>query len=219
MINVDPMSIQSHPNLPSHPIQETPQYGLYSPSTMYSPASYVASPGSSTGAVQFSSPTPPSRSHFSPLKMENTVATAAPLLAIPELVIEGIPRIPMSSANMSRILMMDAETAIQNAPFINLGRNSLAQNWSCVKIGNVCSCSPIAYSVLMRLQIPYNVTSEELMEFLGKNSNIVPEVAGSIGIHVIMDRSTVWHLSEHSREDANIGIGENHGCICRVCQR
>ncbi|KAA8900029.1 hypothetical protein FN846DRAFT_782012 [Sphaerosporella brunnea] len=69
---------------------------------------------------------------------------------------------------------MDAETAVKHAPFVDLGRTALAQNWSCVKIGN----------------IPYNVTSEELLDFLGRNSNIVPEAAGSIGIHVIMDRST-----------------------------
>ena len=83
--------------------------------------------------------------------------------------------IPGNMANMSRMLMMDAETAIQNAPFVELGRTALAQDWSCIKIGN----------------IPYNVTSEELLEFLGKNADIVPERAGSIGVHVIMDRSTV----------------------------
>lgn len=70
---------------------------------------------------------------------------------------------------------MDAETAIHNAPFLELGRTALAQNWSCIKIGN----------------IPYNVTSDELLEFLGRNADIVPERAGSIGVHVIMDRSTV----------------------------
>jgi hypothetical protein len=40
-------------------------------------------------------------------------------------------------------------------------------------------------------QIPYNVTTTELTDFLGKNSNIVPDSIGSLGVHVIMDRSTV----------------------------
>lgn len=35
-------------------------------------------------------------------------------------------------------LGMDAETAIENAPFVELGRHALAQNWCCVKISNVC---------------------------------------------------------------------------------
>lgn len=34
-------------------------------------------------------------------------------------------------------LIMDAETAIENAPFVELGRHALAQNWCCVKISNV----------------------------------------------------------------------------------
>jgi len=32
---------------------------------------------------------------------------------------------------------MDAETAIEDAPFVELGRHALAQNWCCVKISNV----------------------------------------------------------------------------------
>ena len=35
------------------------------------------------------------------------------------------------------------------------------------------------------------MTTSELTEFLGKNSNIVPDSAESVGVHVIMDRSTV----------------------------
>ena len=34
-------------------------------------------------------------------------------------------------------LVIDAETAIENAPFVELGRHALAQNWCCVKISNV----------------------------------------------------------------------------------
>jgi len=34
-------------------------------------------------------------------------------------------------------LAIDAETAIENAPFVELGRHALAQNWCCVKISNV----------------------------------------------------------------------------------
>jgi hypothetical protein len=45
--------------------------------------------------------------------------------------------------------------------------------------------------VLTQGQIPYNVTTSELIEFLGKNSNIVQDNAQSVGVHVIMDRSTV----------------------------
>lgn len=34
-------------------------------------------------------------------------------------------------------LGMDAETVIENVPFVELGRHALAQNWCCVKISNV----------------------------------------------------------------------------------
>ena len=87
---------------------------------------------------------------------------------------------------------MDAETAIQNAPFVELGRYALAQNWACVRVGNVCAvCHLPCCLKLTSWQIPYNVTTSELTEFLGKNSNIVPDSAESVGVHVIMDRSTV----------------------------
>ncbi|KAF8250466.1 hypothetical protein K440DRAFT_659461 [Wilcoxina mikolae CBS 423.85] len=166
------------PGYPIRPGQDPIAQSLYSPSTVYSPASFVASPVSSTGAVQFSSPTPTSRYHYSPLKMERTIATPEPVMSAAHLTgnVALPPSMPPNpnATNMSNMLMMDAETAIRNAPFVDLGRNSLPQNWSCVKIGN----------------IPYNVSSEDLLEFLGKNSNIVPEAFGSIGVHVIMDRST-----------------------------
>ncbi|RPB14706.1 hypothetical protein P167DRAFT_40286 [Morchella conica CCBAS932] len=84
------------------------------------------------------------------------------------------PAIAPADPNINHFLFRDAETAIQNAPFIELGRHALAQNWSCVRVGN----------------IPYNVTTTELTDFLGKNSNIVPDSIGSLGVHVIMDRST-----------------------------
>lgn len=42
------------------------------------------------------------------------------------------------------------------------------------------------------------MTSTELIDFLGKNSNIVPDSVGSLGVHVIMDRSTVGVLSNRS---------------------
>jgi len=35
------------------------------------------------------------------------------------------------------------------------------------------------------------VTTSELTEFLGKNSNIIPDSTENVGVHVIMDRSTV----------------------------
>lgn len=45
---------------------------------------------------------------------------------------------PTTDSNINHFLFRDAETAIQNAPFIDLGRHALAQNWSCVRVGNVC---------------------------------------------------------------------------------
>ena len=44
----------------------------------------------------------------------------------------AVPRPVSSSSNL-----MDAETAIEDAPFVELGRHALAQNWCCVKISNV----------------------------------------------------------------------------------
>ncbi|KAI5810020.1 hypothetical protein DFH27DRAFT_170935 [Peziza echinospora] len=70
-------------------------------------------------------------------------------------------------------LSMDAETAIEDAPFIELGRHALAQNWCCVKISN----------------IPYSVTAENILEFLGKNAKIVPDDIG-LSVHIIMDRAS-----------------------------
>lgn len=70
-------------------------------------------------------------------------------------------------------LAIDAETAIENAPFIELGRHALAQNWCCVKISN----------------IPYSVTGENIMEFLGKNAKVVPDDVG-LSVHIIMDRAS-----------------------------
>lgn len=42
------------------------------------------------------------------------------------------------------------------------------------------------------------MTTLELIDFLGKNSNIVPDSVGSLGVHVIMDRSTVSIFSDQS---------------------
>jgi hypothetical protein len=136
MISLEP------PGYPIRPGQDSIAQSLYSPSTVYSPASFVASPVSSTGAVQFSSPTPASRYCYSPLKIEKTIATPEPVMSAAHLTTNMAAPLSMAAnpnaANMSNMLMMDAETAIQNAPFVDLGRNSLPQNWSCVKIGNVC---------------------------------------------------------------------------------
>lgn len=49
--------------------------------------------------------------------------------------------VPVTDTNINHFLFRDAETAIQNAPFIDLGRHALAQNWSCVRVGNVCIIS------------------------------------------------------------------------------
>lgn len=44
-------------------------------------------------------------------------------------------------------------------------------------------------------QIPYSVTGENIMEFLGKNAKVVPEDVG-LSIHIIMDRASVSILKE-----------------------
>lgn len=56
----------------------------------------------------------------------------------------------------------------------------------------------------LKLKIPYNVTTAELIDFLGKNSNIVPDSVGSLGVHVIMDRSTVSAFSSHLLEHLHL---------------
>lgn len=144
MVNLEP------PAYPSLSLDSVAQ-GLYSPAAAYPPAPFMASPVSSTGAVQFSSPTPAARYQLSPVEMNRIppqpelVLSAAHLvgnMASPPL---GMPTAAPTSAtatitttaNMSNMLMMDADTAIQSAPFVDLGRNSLPQDWSCVKIGNV----------------------------------------------------------------------------------
>lgn len=94
--------------------------------------------------------------------------------------------------------IVDAETAIENAPFIELGRHALAQNWCCVKISNVLNpfinleCRRFSQLQLNRsVQIPYSVTGENIMEFLGKNAKVVPEEIG-LSVHIIMDRASVY---------------------------
>lgn len=57
--------------------------------------------------------------------------------------------------------------------------------------------SPTWVNLRSKIKIPYNVTTSELIDFLGKNSNIVPDSVGSLGVHVIMDRSTVSAFSNH----------------------
>jgi hypothetical protein len=127
------MSKIEPPSQPQVPVT----HSGYPQTTMYSSAPYTPSACSSTAAVHYTSPTPASRYHYSPMKMDNA-ATSQPHMSITQ--IPGNPVVPiglpLNSSNMSRVLM-DAETAIQNAPFVNLGKNSLPQNWSCVKIGNV----------------------------------------------------------------------------------
>ncbi|TGZ82458.1 hypothetical protein EX30DRAFT_394753 [Ascodesmis nigricans] len=165
-------------NVPEHTLTTgyiTPQT-QHPPSTQYSPTS-LYSPLTPANHM-FASPT--SRSIvLSPWKSEPTVPSALHAQAlITAAQMSGItnPSLasPGNAATMTRMLAMDAESAIHSAPFVELGKQTMKQAWACVKIGN----------------IPYNVTSEELMEFLGPNANLVPENMGSIGIHVIMDRST-----------------------------
>lgn len=89
-------------------------------------------------------------------------------------------------------LKMDAETVIENAPFRELGRHCLAQNWYCIRIANVSSLDILwtRDMLLILLQIPYGITSEDILEFLGKNARVVPEEVG-MSVHIIMDRASV----------------------------
>lgn len=65
--------------------------------------------------------------------------------------------VPTVDTNINHFLFRDAETAIQNAPFIDLGRHALAQNWSCVRVGNVCTIpKTFTYLVYISWLIPQN---------------------------------------------------------------
>ncbi|RPB01847.1 hypothetical protein L873DRAFT_1886583 [Choiromyces venosus 120613-1] len=112
---------------------------------------------------------------FVPSWQTGQVATFPYDTPAPSITVDSSLPLPVTGVDsISNLLLMDAETAIQNAPLVELGRYGMPQNWACVRVGN----------------IPYNVTTSELTEFLGKNSNIIPDSTENVGVHVIMDRST-----------------------------
>ena len=126
MINLDPVNAS----------QTVMASSLHTPSDVRSPASMGASPSSPTAAVHLC-PTPGSGFQPSPLKMDSMLPF---LPTIPPIQLASSrPAAQAKPARMNKLLAMDAETAVRNAPFVDLGRNSLPQNWSCVKIGNVIS--------------------------------------------------------------------------------
>jgi hypothetical protein len=131
MVNVVDTAIPNYPSLAS---LNAAVHGLYTPVT---PAYYSPSIGISPASIkaQFSSPTPSGRAQ-PPTMKDKPVLVSQP--AIPVAQVTGTPAVSVNTLNMTRMLTMDAETAIKHAPFVDLGRTALAQNWSCVKIGNVC---------------------------------------------------------------------------------
>lgn len=56
---------------------------------------------------------------------------------------------PGNCGTMTRMLSMDAETAIRSAPFVELGKQTIKQAWACVKIGNVSLCIQKATSLIL----------------------------------------------------------------------
>lgn len=95
-------------------------------------------------AMKFPSFSPSTYSLFPKWQTEQFPRKSLPIspLAYPTPNITPSPLpVPATDTNTNHFLFRDAETAIQNAPFIDLGRHALAQNWSCVKVGNVCITS------------------------------------------------------------------------------
>lgn len=91
------------------------------------------------GPVPVSNETPQPSVSFSPVPRQPPLAP--PTTPQQRLVL------PYSSATATKEILgatnlaIDAETAIENAPFVELGRHALAQNWCCVKISNVAISS------------------------------------------------------------------------------
>jgi hypothetical protein len=136
MVNVVDTTVPNYPSLSS---LNAAVHGLYTPVT---PAYYSPSVGVSPASnkAQFSSPTPSGRAQQPKMVIEKPVLVTQP--PIPAAQLAGTSAVSVNTLNMTRMLTMDAETAIKHAPFVDLGRTALAQNWSCVKIGNVRSPLP-----------------------------------------------------------------------------
>ena len=101
-------------------------------------------PKFSTELVAASTPVSSPMHAFVP-SWQNSQAPAFPY-DIPARSIAVDSPLPLSAArvdSISNFLLMDAETAIQNAPLVELGRYGMPQSWACVRVGNV----GIIYSV------------------------------------------------------------------------
>ena len=80
-----------------------------------------------------------------------------------------------------------------NLPFTANAKLSKPAEWGVMKIGNVSTSETkaqrIAYLLALILQIPYDLTKEALLNFLGPHAKIITNDLGP-PIHIIMDRST-----------------------------
>ena len=80
-----------------------------------------------------------------------------------------------------------------NLPFTANAKLSKPAEWGVMKIGNVSTSETkvqrIAYLLALTLQIPYDLTKEALLNFLGPHAKIITNDLGP-PIHIIMDRST-----------------------------
>ena len=87
------------------------------------------------GPVPVSNETPQPSVSFDPTPRQPSLApTTTPQQ---RLVLPYPPATAAKETLGTTNLAIDAETAIENAPFVELGRHALAQNWCCVKISNV----------------------------------------------------------------------------------
>lgn len=101
-------------------------------------------PKFSTEPVATSAPVP-SPMHAFASNWQNGQAAAFPYdIPAPSVAIDNPLPLPAAGVDsISNFLLMDAETAIQNAPLVELGRYGMPQSWACVRVGNV----GIVYSV------------------------------------------------------------------------
>ena len=81
----------------------------------------------------------------------------------------------------------------ENLPFTENAKSSKPAEWGVMKIGNVSTSKMkvqrIACLLSLILQIPYDLTKEALLNFLGPHAKIITNDLGP-PVHIIMDRST-----------------------------
>ncbi|KAL9018459.1 MAG: hypothetical protein Q9185_004236 [Variospora sp. 1 TL-2023] len=68
-----------------------------------------------------------------------------------------------------------------NLPFVEAARRAKPAEWGVLRIGNTDT-------FIHRLQIPYSLTKQEVLGFLGRNAKILTSDIG-VPIHIIMDRT------------------------------